>query len=73
MAKAKAVVCNVCGRTLKMERGILKEDAFEAKKQWGVFSEKDAMLHSFVICEPCYDKMVASFVIPPKIEDATEL
>lgn len=73
MKKENRVVCNVCGRTLQMENGILKEDAFEAKKQWGFFSKKDATLHSFVICEECYDKMVASFVIPPTVEEVTEL
>lgn len=73
MKKENRVVCNVCGRILQMENGILKEDAFEAKKQWGFFSKKDATLHSFVICEECYDKMVASFVIPPTVEEVTEL
>lgn len=73
MLETKEVICNVCGRKLKMENGILKEDAFEAKKQWGFFSEKDATMHSFVICEHCYDQMVASFAIPPTIIEVTEL
>lgn len=73
MMKTKEVVCNVCGRALKMEKGILMEDAFEAKKQWGYFSKKDATLHSFLICEDCYDKMVAQFAIPPTVEEVTEL
>ncbi len=67
------VFCNVCGRQLHMENDILLEDAFEAKKQWGYFSKKDATLHSFVICEECYDKMINKFVIPPVITDVTEL
>ena len=73
MLGTKEVVCNVCGRVLRMENGILKEDAFEAKKQWGYFSEKDATLHSFVICEKCYDKITDAFVIPPRVEEVTEL
>ena len=55
------------------EKGILKEDAFEAKKQWGYFSKKDGMLHSFVICEKCYDDMIEKFVIPPEITEVHEL
>ena len=51
----KDIYCNVCGKKLFVEKGILKEDAFEAKKQWGYFSKKDGMLHSFVVCEKCYD------------------
>lgn len=65
--------CNACGRELKMENGILKEDAFEAKKQWGYFSSKDAVLHSFVLCESCYDRMVEKFVFPPQVTEVTEL
>lgn len=65
--------CNVCGRELKMKNGILLEDAFEARKQWGFFSNKDAKLHSFTICEKCYDEMIKNFVIPVKETDVTEL
>lgn len=65
--------CNACGRELKMEHGLLMEDAFEAKKQWGYFSEKDTQLHSFVLCEKCYDQMIQNFVYPPEVSDVTEL
>ena len=80
----KDIYCNVCGKKLFVEKGILKEDAFEAKKQWGYFSKKDGMLHSFVICqiavdlqsdwvEKCYDDMIEKFVIPPEITEVHEL
>ena len=68
----KDIYCNVCGKKLFVEKGILKEDAFEAKKQWGYFSKKDGMLHSFVICEKCYDDMIEKFVIPPEITEVHE-
>lgn len=67
------IICNACGKELFVENGILKEDAFEAKKQWGYFSKKDAKLHSFLMCEECYDKMVSDFAIPPEITEVTEL
>lgn len=69
----KKIVCNKCGRELKMENGILKEDAFEARKEWGYFSRKDMTMHSFVICEDCYDKMIEGFAVPVEVESVNEL
>lgn len=72
---ADKIYCNVCGRELKCgsENGILMEDAFFAKKEWGYFSNKDMVRHSFLICEACYDDMVSGFAIPPEVEEVTEL
>jgi len=67
------VVCNVCGRKLKSENGILKEDAFEAVKEWGYFSQKDLEVHKFVICEECYDKLISSFLVPVTVEGKQEV
>jgi len=36
-------------------------------------SEKDGECHSFDLCEPCYDKMTAAFVLKPEIKEETEL
>ena len=60
-------ICNCCGRVLEQEEYI------NIEKQWGYFSNKDGILHSFVICEKCYDKMIDSFVIPPEITEVHEL
>lgn len=62
--KGKKLFCNVCGRELKIERGILREGVFEATQEWGYFSDKDLEIHSFDMCEECYNKMTESFVIP---------
>ncbi len=72
MQETKEIFCNVCGKSLKVENDILKEDAFEARKQWGYFSKKDATVHSFTICEDCYDNMVEQFAIPPEVTEVTE-
>ena len=45
----------------------------EGKKQWGYFSKRDGEIHSFLLCEDCYDEMVKKFVIPPMVTEATEL
>lgn len=72
---ADKVFCNGCGRELRNfgEKEEILEDVFEGKKQWGYFSKKDMMFHSFLLCEECYDDMVSRFAIPPKVEEVTEL
>lgn len=69
----KGLCCNGCGRILQLENGILREDVFEGKKQWGYFSKRDGQIHSFLLCEDCYDAMVEKFVVPPEVTEATEL
>ena len=65
--------CNCCGKNLKVENGILKEDAFEASKEWGYFSKKDMEVHHFNLCEECYENMVANFKIPVVVEKKLEV
>jgi hypothetical protein len=66
------VVCNQCGRELKVERGILMEGAFHGEVLWGYFSEKDGERHSFDLCESCYEKLRGGFRIPVTAEEQTE-
>lgn len=73
MKERKALFCNVCAREIKMENGILKEDVFEGNKEWGYFSEKDMVRHSFILCEDCYDRFVSTFAIPLEETAVTEL
>lgn len=67
------IVCNVCGKKLKMENGILTEDAFEAVKEWGYFSNRDMEVHHFNLCEECYEKMIAGFQVPVHIKKKLEI
>lgn len=39
----------------------------------GILFQKDMKLHSFVLCEECYDRITAQFVIPPDVSEVTEL
>jgi len=73
MNTRKELFCNACGKKLEMENDILREDVFEGKKEWGYFSKKDITLHSFLMCEDCYDKMISSFAISPEITDVIEI
>lgn len=56
--------CNACGRELAAKKGILHEDALAVCKDWGYFSKKDLEIHTFMLCEQCYDKMISGFRIP---------
>ena len=67
------IYCNSCGKRLKEENGILKEDAFEATKEWGYFSERDMEVHHFNLCEECYNKMIAEFIIPVEVRKKLEV
>lgn len=70
----KTIVCNVCGQILQ-ENGqqIAEKDWLTVKKSWGYFSEKDGKNHAFCVCENCYDKWVADFLVPVEVSDETEL
>lgn len=58
------VVCNQCGKTLKVEKGILKEGLFEGKQTFGYFSRRDGITHKFDLCECCYNQLITGFSIP---------
>jgi hypothetical protein len=64
--------CNMCGKEIKEEAGILKEDCLAVTKQWGYFSRKDGEIHKICLCEDCYDRWIQSFQIPPEVEEKTE-
>lgn len=64
--------CNCCGKTIKEEQGIQKEDVLEIVKDWGYFSGKDLERHRLLICEACYDNWISGFRIPPDKSERTE-
>jgi ribosomal-protein-alanine N-acetyltransferase len=68
----KDIICNICGKKLKYENDILKEDAVEITKKWGYFSKKDGETHKLCICENCYDELVKNCVVPVAVEETTE-
>ena len=69
----KQVICNCCGRELRVEQGILKEGACHLETGWGYFYGKDMERHSFDLCEACYDKIVSGFALPVEKEEEMEL
>lgn len=67
------IVCNQCGRELKLQNGIVQEGVFHGEARWGYFSEKDGEHHSFDLCESCYEKLMNGFQIPVTVMAQTEL
>jgi len=67
------IVCNQCGRELKIENGIVQEGVFAGEAHWGYFSDKDGEKHVFDLCEACYDHLLRQFLIPAEVEEETEL
>lgn len=69
----KEISCNVCGKAINIDKGVLKEDMFEAAKEWGYFSKYDLEVHKFNICEECYDSFISTFKIPIQVVKKKEV
>lgn len=67
------VVCNACGKSLRVQKGLLLEECFYGVANFGYFGRKDKTTHQFDLCEDCYDKMTENFVVPVTEEERTEL
>lgn len=67
------VQCNMCGKELRVENGILKEGCFHGSQNFGYFSGRDGLVERFDLCEECYGELVRSFKIPAEREDLTEM
>lgn len=68
----ETVCCNQCGKKLAVKDGILREGAVCLDYAWTYFSEKDGEVHHLDLCEECYDRLVAEFLIPVDVEEQTE-
>ena len=71
--KLTEVVCNRCGRRLKVENGYLREACIAGDKTFGYFSRKDGISTHFDLCEDCFDELAAQFAVPAETDVETEL
>lgn len=71
--QVKSVYCNLCGKQIKIEKGIITEGVATVEQHWGYFSEKDGQTHSFDLCEKCYDMLTEKFVLPVAVTNEKEL
>ena len=58
------IFCNKCGKEIPRDPSGYFHDFLEIQKRWGYFSDHDDELHSFDICQRCYDEWLAGFVLP---------
>ena len=61
--KLSAVICNQCGKKMKVENGILMEGCCHVETPFSYFSQKDGHRYLFDLCEECYDRMIAEFSV----------
>jgi hypothetical protein len=71
--KLKQVICNKCGREQKIRGDIVVEGTYMTDHTWNYFSDKDGEIHSFDLCERCYDEIINNFIHPIDIEKRSEL
>ena len=64
--KLQQVICNGCGKELKIENEIVREGCFAADVRFGYFSRKDGLRHR-------YDKWIHTFAVPVEEMPETEL
>ncbi len=65
----KQIICNKCGKEFACVNDVLQEDGLFVRKEWGYFSRKDLQIHSFILCEECYDEMIHQFAVPVEVEE----
>lgn len=67
------IYCNACGKKLDtIPKANVRREHLNINKEWGYFSGKDFMIHSFTVCEQCYDNWTDTFAIPVKKNVQTE-
>ncbi len=71
--KLSKVLCNKCGKSIKVDNGIIMEGSFSIEYNWGFFSTKDCEHHVIDLCEKCYDEITRDFKIPVDIGDNIEI
>lgn len=71
--KLQSVVCNCCGRQLKVEGGYLREECISVDHSFGYFSRRDGSRHHFDLCEDCYQKWIQTFRLPVEEDEEEEL
>ncbi|SHK69843.1 hypothetical protein [Hespellia stercorisuis] len=64
----KKIICNRCGKEISAENGIRTEGVFSVDFRWEYPADKDGERHQFDLCESCYDRMTAEFVVPVEME-----
>ena len=73
MRKENRIYCHSCGKRIVDTIGRNMEEYIHVEKIWGYPSPKDGEGHGFDLCEACYDKITAAFLLKPEVKEETEL
>ena len=67
----RKVLCNKCGKVIFdiTDDNALDAEYVHTEKAWEYGSKYDCEVHRFDLCEECYDKIRAEFMIPVEVED----
>ena len=69
MKTEEKIICNCCKKVIQNEDFYSRTEYLHVEKEWGYFSGKDLKVHSFNLCEACYDRLLEEFEIPVTVED----
>lgn len=69
----ETLVCNCCGKSIKIENGMAMEGVCHIDIPWGYFSEMDGEDHSIDLCEECYLRWIKNFKVPVTVKERTEM
>lgn len=61
------IICNKCGKEIVAENGHFLEDVLQVEKRWGYPSDKDNEVHTFDLCEECYDAFDQNLFDPVEV------
>ena len=73
MRKGTHIYCNCCGKEMMQKNGMLTEDIYHIKTDWGYFSEKDGLSQEADVCEKGLSDWMDTFRYPPDSWERTEL
>ncbi len=68
--KKQCIICNQCGKIIAQDQD--RADWLHVEKNWGYFSGKDGEIHSFDLCEACYERLIKGFRHPVTVSDQKE-
>lgn len=67
--KIDKVYCNACGREIKMNKYGYFDDYLTVEKRWSYGSRFDNQVHSFDLCQDCYNILIESLQVKPDVEN----
>lgn len=63
------IFCNMCGVELKKDSFGYFSPYFDVDYRWSYPSKFDNSIHSFTLCENCYENFIKTFKLPPTTQD----